>query len=193
MAHFVTTSIAVDHPAKKDVLSLLGASDWILIPRAATATARQCYQNVKDAADKSGGKVVLGWMVHLVPDIYIELMHHAVWQRPDGALIDITAPQDGDGNRGGSIVFVPDDSIAVNFVSPVPVTSRYVRLVSDPDLDAFIKAYEKKIELFRTPVVPYSPEAQSMDREFKKANALQARLAARLNRRREKKRLSARA
>jgi hypothetical protein len=52
-----------------------------------------------------GGAIRFGWRVIAWPDRLLVAQRHAVWQEPDGTLVDITpAPVDG-----GDSLFAPDD------------------------------------------------------------------------------------
>ncbi|WP_375157794.1 hypothetical protein [Bradyrhizobium sp. RDT46] len=53
------------------------------------------YDNVREHMVRRGGCVVHGWIVRAVPMLFYEAEYHAIWQSPEGALVDIT-PQPGD-------------------------------------------------------------------------------------------------
>ncbi|MBN9299880.1 MAG: hypothetical protein J0I41_22960 [Filimonas sp.] len=63
-----------------------------------------CYAGVTEKVRRSGGRVQYGWLVAHT-HFLCEAVHHAVWESPDGALLDVTPyhkPTD-------SILFIPDD------------------------------------------------------------------------------------
>jgi hypothetical protein len=70
-----------------------------------TSAARpgRSYDNVREQVVRCGGCVVHGWIVRAVPILFYEAEYHAVWQSPDGTLVDVT-PQPG--NETG-IFFAP--------------------------------------------------------------------------------------
>ena len=76
-----------------------------------------CFLNVKRKIDKSGGRAVLGWQFCEYPYM-IEGEFHAVWESPEGSLIDITP---GNFEEINQILFVVDrsrnyDGIAIDNV-----------------------------------------------------------------------------
>lgn len=50
-----------------------------------------CFENVREQIERYGGRMVLGWEIWEWPTNMIEAEFHAVWQSPDGKLIDITS------------------------------------------------------------------------------------------------------
>ncbi len=63
-----------------------------------------CALNVMRQVCRAGGRVVYGWLLWEVPDMHVGSVFHAVWERPDGVLIDIT-PTEYDVSR---VLFLPD-------------------------------------------------------------------------------------
>lgn len=78
----------------------------IVVPvKAVTSSMMQhCFGSVANHVMYNGGRMVLGWTIWIHPGVLIEAEHHAVWENPDGQLIDITVKADGE----REIVFVPD-------------------------------------------------------------------------------------
>jgi hypothetical protein len=72
----------------------------------AGAKPLQCFDNVRAKVEVGGGRAVMGWALWEIPGLFIEAEHHAVWESPDGTLID-PSPQ-----REGVIgmTFLPDAS-----------------------------------------------------------------------------------
>jgi hypothetical protein len=66
----------------------------------------ECFLIVPDHVASSGGTQLIGWQIREWKKVLIEAELHAVWQRPDRVLIDIT-PKDVPTHR---ILFVPDPS-----------------------------------------------------------------------------------
>lgn len=65
----------------------------------------QCYANAAAMTQFFGGAVVTGWSVwrhRTLPILTLE--HHAVYQAPDGSLIDVSPPLSGE----RAITFLPD-------------------------------------------------------------------------------------
>lgn len=185
MALLPQQTIPTDHPAKSHVLAQVGADDWLIVGRRGELDPRQCYQNVYRLVTQRGGEVVLGWMVDLVPGVYIELMHHAIWRTPGGELLDVTAPQDGERDKNGPIVFIPDDSVQINFDRPIPTNNKYVTLIKDPDLREYLRMYRVSIESWRRlGALPQgSDEFLKVARKHNKARSAGVQLGKRLRRR----------
>ena len=57
------------------------------------APSRECFPIVEEQVSREGGAIVFGWSIWELPTVFIEAEFHAVWQSPDGRLIDI-APKD---------------------------------------------------------------------------------------------------
>ena len=69
----------------------------------------ECYSNVDRMISLKGGKRVLGWTIWEWEGVLVEAEAHAVWEREDGKLIDVS-PHDGE----GQILFLRDDKIVYN-------------------------------------------------------------------------------
>jgi hypothetical protein len=68
-------------------------SDAILVSIEAPASAKhdQCWFNVRDVVATHGGRPIFGWSLwDRVNDDIFQAIHHALWERPDGTLIDVT-------------------------------------------------------------------------------------------------------
>ncbi|WP_156463070.1 hypothetical protein [Methylobacterium sp. Leaf93] len=132
----------LDHPALQSILSSIGdAPQVLLVLRKGNMPAGSCYTNVDKNVKNSGGSIIFGWMIEWFPGVFINAMHHAVWQRPDGSFIDVTAPQNRIDTEGAETTFVVDSTISVNLDAPLPVTDRHAVLVKDKDLLEAIKYY----------------------------------------------------
>lgn len=53
-----------------------------------------CYFNVAKQVESAGGTIRYGWSLHQTT-MLCEAEHHAVWERQDGTLIDVTPRRDG--------------------------------------------------------------------------------------------------
>lgn len=94
-----------------------------------------CFDNSVAQAAMHGGEAAYGWAIWHWPGRWFEAEHHAVWQRPDGALIDVT-PQTGAPER---ILFLPDpeavydpSTFRPNVMAPDagnPLAAEYIDLV----------------------------------------------------------------
>lgn len=69
----------------------------------------ECFNNVNEHVALHGGKAQHGWSVYLMPRLFLEFEHHAVWQDSNSKLFDITPLM---GSQGKLRLFLPcsDDS-----------------------------------------------------------------------------------
>jgi hypothetical protein len=79
------------------------------------ADASRCFENVSRKVSRDGGRTQFGWTFHhrFVKEIpgpgYLFLTHHAVWNAPDGRLIDVSPypdPKHQPLAPGGSTLFL---------------------------------------------------------------------------------------
>ena len=64
----------------------------------------ECFSIVPKQIAAHGGNQLTGWAIWEVPGVYIEAEFHAVWQRPDGQIVDISPRP----FYFPSIIFLPD-------------------------------------------------------------------------------------
>ncbi len=122
----------VDHHRADEVLKFLNAQSFFEVIRKPTFPAGRCYWNVEDCISKHGGKSIYGWMIEWVPELNVEAMHHAIYQTPNGELIDVSATS---GPRSGNYTtFIPSNELAINLSEPPRIPRRNYPLVNDPDL-----------------------------------------------------------
>lgn len=98
----------------------------------------ECFWNVQRRIESEGGAEVLGWAIRAWPRVFAEAEHHAVWQRPDGKLVDVT-PTKGEQRR----LFLPDAKATYNAAQHFARPNKYQTLTDDPDITAFIEAKKK--------------------------------------------------
>ena len=112
-----------------------------------------CYGNVATMIVRHGGGQVHGWIVYKGGgDKYLKLVHHAVWQRPDGTIADPT-PSDESRNH-----FIPDSRTQAG------AQARYIALEPGPEVDAVIRFckemdemqhdFNERLRSFRDDAVP---------------------------------------
>lgn len=88
-----------------------------------------CFDNSVRQASLHGGAALYGWAIWHWPGRWFEAEHHAVWQRPDGELLDVT-PQPGAPEQ---ILFLPDPEKVFD-------PERYRRNIMAPDGDNAVAA-----------------------------------------------------
>jgi hypothetical protein len=69
-----------------------------------TSQSADCFVNVADHVQQAGGRIRYGWLITEIPRTMLEAAFHAVWQSPDGELMDLTPHQFG----ASTILFAAD-------------------------------------------------------------------------------------
>lgn len=96
----------------------------------------ECFHNVDYVVKESGGKRILGRVIWQWANILVEGEAHAIWESPDGKLIDVT-PNSYNENR---ILFLKDpDMVYSNMV----IGSIRMPLTDSPDVKELIHICEK--------------------------------------------------
>lgn len=98
--------------------------------------ALDCFANVQKKLGKEGGRIQYGWEISVWPAVFIEAVHHAVYESPAGPpWLDITPPTKAEGNQERRL-FLPDDSATYDFANP-SVRRDNIRkaLASDPMIE----------------------------------------------------------
>lgn len=97
---------------------------------------KECFPIVAEHVEKCGGKPVFGWALIELTGIWIEAEFHAVWQRPDGSMVDI-APREFSPKE---LLFLPDKGrkyegiqVASHFMplTQNPAVLRHIQLASE--------------------------------------------------------------
>lgn len=83
-----------------------GRPVWVQSRPDVDAILSFCFENVRQRVLKTGGRIVYGYAIWHLPNAYFEAEHHAVWEDPDGQLLDIS-PQYNDYPK---ILFLRDDA-----------------------------------------------------------------------------------
>lgn len=95
----VSTPIEVTDQIR-DFCTILADADlpeFVSVHPSSGSKFSNCYKNVEERVAAEGGEVVYGWMVMEWPSVLLEAQFHAVWQLPDGRLVDVTPTADGEG------------------------------------------------------------------------------------------------
>lgn len=106
----------------------------------ASGQLNDCFPLVERKVLEAGGQFVLGWAIWERPGILVEAELHAVWQNPDGQLIDI-APRE---RQFPAITFLPD-SKGLSYARQVDNVRR--PLSSDPRTMRFIELFSEQFAL----------------------------------------------
>ncbi len=132
-----------EHPSASQMLkklTKLPGKSFELVDRWPTSNAGACYWNVQDHCKQHGGTMRLGWLITWVPNLYIQAMHHGIWESPEGESLDITAPQYRPPDPDTS-TFLADSTIKVDLRFPVLIENKHVRLVDDPLVTDALRFY----------------------------------------------------
>lgn len=104
--HSTTPALVTQHIERLcDRLGLASKPEFIRVISRADSGDRDCFNDVLQQVSEQGGKIVYGWQFWEWPKVFVEAEFHAVWERPDGALIDVQHKPDGE----RAILFVRDD------------------------------------------------------------------------------------
>ena len=100
---------------------------------------RECFPNVQRKVEREGGRIQYGWEITQWPGVFIEAVHHGVYEAPAGPpWLDITPPgpeEEGLNRR----LFLPDNSAVYDFSNPdVRRDNIHHPLVSDPLVDEYL-------------------------------------------------------
>jgi len=98
-----------------------------------------CFCNVEEKIKRSGGKIHLGWVV-LKTDLFYEAEQHAVWENPEGDLVDLT-PR--------NIPFQEVMFISQNFEFSGYLDIILINTSNDGLIDDFIQIHEVCEKLYR--------------------------------------------
>jgi len=85
---------------------------YVPIEPAPEAQVLHCWFNVRDKVAKSGGEAVFGWALWKRHDGHYQAIHHAVWKRPDGTLLDVTPSESADLRQ---VLFMADHRVPFDY------------------------------------------------------------------------------
>lgn len=103
------------------------------------APSKECFPIVDEYVQSHGGSSVIGWSLWELPTLFIEAEFHAVWQSPDGALLDI-APKAEPTDR---IFFLSDPA---RRYEGCHVNNVRMHLRQDPVVIGFLQACDEEFE-----------------------------------------------
>ena len=116
-----------------------GSPDFVPVEPAPDAVVNRCIHNVRRAAERDDGDVVVGWKILVWPRVLVQLIGHAVLRRRE-RLVGITPDSHGDER----ILFVADPSLTFDASDPMArMPSLQIALDPHPDVAAFISVQER--------------------------------------------------
>lgn len=101
---------------------------------------QECFSIVPKKVAAHGGKERFGWLIFEIKGVWLEAEFHVVWERPDGALVDVT-PRKQPLNRH---LFLPD---AKRVYEGVTVKSVFKALSKDPRIREFFALTDALVSL----------------------------------------------
>lgn len=117
------------------------------------AHPQECYKNVERYTIEYGGQRLLGWRLLRWANIMVEAEAHAVWQSPDGELIDITPYEQSEA------LFLYDPTLQFKGYS---IPNRRMQLTSSPLISEFINIKDF-LENLQSKVKPGEPVSLSFE------------------------------
>lgn len=101
-----------------------------------------CYWNVNAMVEDHGGSAVYGWDVMIWSKSHISAMHHAVWRRPDGSLVDVTDTYPTVKNRITS-TFLEDDRIDIDLNRQPNIPAKHFIIRDDDATQEYVEACQQ--------------------------------------------------
>ena len=101
-----------------------------------------CYWNVDAMIRRYGGTPVYGWDIAIWSKSHISAMHHAVWKRSDGVLLDVTDTYPTVKNRISS-TFLPDDRIEIDLQRQPNIPAKHFVFSHDDATLEFVQACQE--------------------------------------------------
>lgn len=173
------TPVAVDAAVRAFCASIApGEPVFVDVVPGEGARVAYCFSNAREAAARGGGSVEYGWIIWHWPGRFFEAEHHAVWRRPDGALIDVTPMLYGQQR----ILFLADPSAV--FDPPNYRANRLQAEAGNADAAAYVALSRERADILNAygePGVDHAitPEDQArLDAITPRWTALYARLQA---------------
>ncbi|MDO9068548.1 MAG: hypothetical protein Q7W05_08830 [Deltaproteobacteria bacterium] len=100
----------------------------------------ECFPSVSEQVTAKGGQQAIGWSLWELPGVFIEAEFHAVWQSPQGDLIDIVPRM----RPFTEISFVPD---AGRKYENRQVDNVRKQLVADNDVKRFLFLCHRRFQI----------------------------------------------
>lgn len=69
---------------------------YVPVEAAGCSQLHECFPNVRRIVQEQGGQQVNGWAIWKWANILVDAEAHAVWESPDGLLVDITPHDNGE-------------------------------------------------------------------------------------------------
>ena len=111
---------------------------YVPVEAAGWSLMNECFPNVQRMVLEHGGQQVNGWAVWQWANIAVTLEAHAVWESPEGELVDITPHGCGEREilslRDGGMVYSGKRIGSIRrALTDSPLVEEYIRLVNERD------------------------------------------------------------
>jgi len=126
---------------------------YVPIETLKTSIRSECYSNVAKKIQLEGGKIRYGWAVY-DNDFFIEAEKHAIWESPDGSLIDISVANSENIHQ---IMFIIDDIDDGIFVPNIRCNYSGLKIIDD---------YFMMYDILDVLVLHYASESTEVKGEF---------------------------
>jgi hypothetical protein len=112
-----------------------------------------CFDNVDNKVGLAGGRRRLGWTFHFRREpgvgLFAWLTHHAVWEHPDGTLIDVTPFHENGQHHpvtdAGAVLFQAEDSAEPAVGGrPCSLPMRFFPVGSDERVAHYVKELNRQ-------------------------------------------------
>lgn len=147
MEYPILETFPLNHPSCKAVERAFGVGRFRRIAYTPKGPLGNCYWTVNDHVAVHGGKAVLGWQVVYWPGLFVEGLHHAVWQSPEGELHDLTEKYRTDTRK--SSTFVADPLIEIDLEQPFYIPTKVYQFSNAPAVAHLVKLSKDQLEYKR--------------------------------------------
>ncbi|MFC4255357.1 hypothetical protein GRI97_07965 [Altererythrobacter xixiisoli] len=106
--------------ALRRITKAVGAGEALEVPITPIGMPEQCYWEVRKHVATNGGSLRTGWRLLDAMGKVVQAQHHAVWERPDGQLIDISPPPSSLDAGVPVSLFIPDDRLDIGDLAYPP-------------------------------------------------------------------------
>jgi hypothetical protein len=136
-------SLPLAHRERRRIQRSLGGEQFRRIERAPEGKLGACRSTVARKVASQGGEMVCGWLGHIWPNLFIEVLFHCVWRSPQGRLVDLTVPYPTDPATHSTFALAPGAS------PDTDPPSRYWLLTKAPEVTDLLALVAREIEVRR--------------------------------------------
>jgi hypothetical protein len=154
-----------------DKIGTGAAPVWVNVKTAKNAIVDECFINVRNHIEKSGGTIQYGWTIWQSANVLIEGEFHAVWVSPQGQYLDVSPKPDGETR----ILFLPDNSRKWN---EQLMDNVRLPLINAPEIDQYLKAAAEQAAYRQANWKPDSPMTLEQNERMEEFGMNELRLVA---------------